>query len=185
MSARLREEYKSKVRGELMKEGNFSTVMAVPTFSKIVINSGVGEATTNKGALDEVSEILTRIVGQKTVITKAKKAVSAFKVREGMEIGVMATLRGDRMWEFLDKLINVVLPRTKDFRGLNPKAFDGVGNYAMGIKEHTVFPEIDTNKVQKIRPLQIIIVTTAKNDQDAKALLTKFGFPFKEDGDRS
>lgn len=180
MAARLKEEYNKRVRPELMKERNFSNIMAVPQLKKIIINAGVGEATTNKVALDEMAEVMTRISGQKVVFTKAKKAVSAFKIREGMDIGVMVTLRGDRMWEFMDKLVNVVLPRTKDFRGISPKAFDGSGNYALGIKEHTVFPEIDSNKVQKIRPLQIVFVTTAKNNEDARALLDKFGFPFSK-----
>lgn len=177
---RLREEYNKRIRPELMKEKGYTNLMAVPTLTKIVINAGVGEATTNKVALEEMTEIITKIAGQKPVLTKSKKAISAFKIREGLEIGVMVTLRGDRMWEFFDKLVNVVLPRTKDFRGLNPKAFDGSGNYALGIREHTVFPEIDPNKVQKIRPLQVVIVTSARNDDDAKTLLDKFGFPFKK-----
>lgn len=180
MSARLKEEFNNRIRKELLTEKGFKNLMEVPTLTKIVVNAGVGEATTNKGALDEMSGIFEQITGQKPVLTKAKKAVSAFKVREGMEVGIMVTLRGDRMWEFMDKLVNVVLPRTKEFRGLNPNAFDGAGNYALGIKEHTVFPEIDTNKVQKIRPLQIIFVTTAKNNDAARAFLDKFGFPFKK-----
>ena len=180
MAARLKEEYNNRIRKELLQEKGFKNLMEVPALKKIVVNAGVGEATTNKGALDEMTAIFEQITGQKPVLTKAKKAVSAFKVREGMEVGIMVTLRGDRMWEFMDKLVNVVLPRTKDFRGLNPNAFDGAGNYALGIKEHTVFPEIDTNKVQKIRPLQIIFVTTAKTNEDARAFLDKFGFPFKK-----
>jgi large subunit ribosomal protein L5 len=178
MAARLKEQYVNTVRPELMKEGNYPNPLSVPVFTKIVVNAGVGEATTNRAALDEMVEIITVITGQKPVINKAKKAISAFKVREGLEIGVTTTLRGDRMWEFLDKLINVVLPRTKDFRGVNPKAMDGAGNYSLGILEHTVFPEIDPNKVAKIRPLQINIVTTAKTNEEAVKLLTKFGFPF-------
>lgn len=178
MAARLKEQYINKIREELLKERGYKNLMEVPTITKIVVNAGVNEATTNKAALDEMAEILGRITGQKAMLTKAKQAIAAFKIREGMEIGTMVTLRGDRMWEFLDKLINVVMPRTKDFRGLNAKAFDGAGNYALGIKEHAVFPEIDSNKVQKIRPLQVIIVTTAKKDEDARALLDKFGFPF-------
>lgn len=177
---RLQEEYNKRIRPELIKEKGYTNLMAVPSLAKIIINAGVGEATTNKVALEEMTEIMTRIAGQKPVLTKSKKAISAFKIREDLEIGVMVTLRGDRMWEFFDKLVNVVLPRTKDFRGLNPKAFDGAGNYALGIREHTVFPEIDPNKVQKIRPLQVVIVTTAKNNKDARGLLDKFGFPFKK-----
>jgi large subunit ribosomal protein L5 len=183
--SRLREEYKEKIRSELLQEDTFSNVMAVPTLQKIVINVGVSEATTNSEALEDVIEILTLISGQKPVVTKAKKAVSSFKVRAGMEIGVMVTLRGDRMWDFFDKLINVVMPRTKDFRGLPVTAFDGAGNYSIGIEDHTVFPEIDANNVRKIRSLQVTIVTTAKEDKPAKMFLDKFGFPFREDVNRS
>jgi large subunit ribosomal protein L5 len=178
MAARLKELYTTQIRAELMKENNYPNVLSVPTLSKIVINAGVGEATTNRAALDDMVEIITNITGQKPVINKAKEAISAFKVREGLEIGVTTTLRGDKMWEFLDKLINVVFPRTKDFRGLNPKAMDGAGNYSIGVTEHTVFPEIDPNKVAKIRPLQIVIVTTARTNEDSVKLLNKFGFPF-------
>jgi large subunit ribosomal protein L5 len=183
--ARLKEEYNKKVKQELLKEGDFSNVMAVPTLEKIVLNVGVSEATTNSEAIDEVVEILTKIAGQKPIVTKAKKAVSAFKVRGGMDIGVAVTLRGDRMWDFFDKLINIVLPRTKDFRGLPATAFDGAGNYSIGLEDHTVFPEIDANQVRKIRSLQVTIVTTAKEDKPAKMFLDKFGFPFREDVDRS
>lgn len=185
MATRLQEEYNKKIKKELMTEGEYKNVMSVPTLSKIVINIGVGEAVNNKQALDDAVEIITLISGQKPLITKAKKAISAFKLREGLEIGVMATLRGDRMWEFFDKLVNVVLPRTKDFRGTSATAFDGAGNYALGIREHMVFPEIDSNKVQKIRSLQVIIVTTAKTDEQAKQLLSKFGFPFVKDVNKS
>lgn len=179
---RLQEQYNKTFKTELMKEGGYSNVMQVPSVTKIVINSGVGEAVNNKGAIDEMVDIIQRITGQKPVVNKAKKAVSAFKLREGLEIGVSTTLRGAKMWEFLDKVINVVLPRTKDFRGLNPKSMDGVGNYSFGITEHTVFPEIDANNVIKIRPLQITIVTSAKNNEEGKRLLDKFGFPFRKDG---
>ena len=183
--ARLREEYNNRIKAELMKEGDFKNVMEVPTLKKIVLNVGAGEAITNKTALEENAKILELISGQKPVINKAKKAVSAFKLREGMDIGVSVTLRGDRMWEFFDKLINIVLPRTKDFRGLSTKAFDGNGNYSLGIEDHTVFIEIDPNNVTKIRSLEITIVTTAKNDKDARLLLDKFGFPFKKNVNRS
>lgn len=182
---RLQELYNKTYRNELMKELSLTNVMAVPTIKKIVINSGVGEATTNSSAIEDVVEILTLISGQKPVVNKAKSAISAFKIREGMEIGVSVTLRGSKMWEFFDKLVNVVFPRTKDFRGVNPKSFDGAGNYSVGILEHTVFPEIDPNRVQKIRPLQITIVTNTKKNEEAKALLDKFGFPFKQDGNKS
>lgn len=183
--ARLRDEYNKKIKQELMTEGGFKNPMEVPILKKIVVNVGAGEAVNNKTAIEEIVEILRLITGQKPLVNKAKKAVSAFKIREGMEIGVSATLRGDRMWEFFDKLVNVVLPRTKDFRGLNPKSFDGAGNYSLGVEDHTVFVEIDPNNVAKIRSLEITIVTTAKNDKDARLLLDKFGFPFKKDVNRS
>jgi large subunit ribosomal protein L5 len=183
--ARLKEQYNKKLRDELLKETELSNIMAIPTLEKIVINVGVSEATTNSEAIDDVIEILTEISGQKPIVTKAKKAVSAFKVREGLEIGVAVTLRGDRMWEFFDKLVNIVLPRTKDFRGLPVTSFDGSGNYSIGIEDHTVFPEIDANKVKKIRSLQVTIVTTAREDKYAKQFLDKFGFPFREDVNRS
>ncbi|HOZ44481.1 MAG TPA: 50S ribosomal protein L5 [Candidatus Dojkabacteria bacterium] len=175
---RLQEEYNKTVSKELMKEQSYSNVMQVPTLKKIVVNVGAGEAVDNKAALDEIVEILTRITGQKPVVNKAKKAVSAFKIRQGMEIGVSVTLRGERMWQFFDKLVNIVLPRTKDFRGLSPRSFDGAGNYSLGIEDHTVFIEIDPNNVSKIRSLEVTIVTSAMNDKDGKALLDKFGFPF-------
>jgi large subunit ribosomal protein L5 len=179
--SRLREEYNNKIREELLKEGKYSNVMAVPTLEKIVINVGASEATTNGEVINELVEILTQISGQKPIVTKAKKAVSSFKLRAGMDIGVAVTLRGNRMWDFFDKLVNVVMPRTKDFRGLAVKSFDGAGNYSIGIEDHTVFPEIDANNVRKIQSLQITIVTTAKKDLDAKMLLDKFGFPFIKD----
>ncbi len=175
---RLQEEYNKTVSKELMKEQSYSNVMQVPTLKKIVVNVGAGEAVDNNAALDEIVEILTRITGQKPVVNKAKQAVSAFKIRQGMEIGVSVTLRGERMWQFFDKLVNIVLPRTKDFRGLSPRSFDGAGNYSLGIEDHTVFIEIDPNNVSKIRSLEVTIVTSAMNDKDGKALLDKFGFPF-------
>jgi large subunit ribosomal protein L5 len=183
--SRLKEEYNNKIKNELLKEGSFLNIMAVPTLEKIVLNVGVSEATTNKEAIEDVVEILTQISGQKPVVTKAKKAVSSFKVREGMDIGVAVTLRGDRMWDFFDKLVNIVMPRTKDFRGLSVSSFDGAGNYSMGIEDHTVFPEIDANNVRKIRSLQVTIVTTAKENKYAKMFLDKFGFPFREDVNKS
>ncbi len=182
---RLLEEYQNRIKKEMMEEQKYANPMQVPTLEKIVINVGAGEAVTNKSAIDEIVELLKNISGQKPVVNKAKKAVSAFKIREGMDIGVSVTLRGDRMWEFFDKLVNVVLPRTKDFRGLNPKSFDGAGNYSLGVEDHTVFVEIDPNNVTKIRSLEITIVTSAKNDKDAKLLLDKFGFPFRKNVNRS
>ena len=182
---RLQEEYKNRISKELMKEQNYDNVMEVSTLKKIVVNVGAGEAVEDKGAMDEIVEILTKITGQKPVINKAKKAVSAFKIRQGMDIGASVTLRGDRMWQFFDKLVNIVLPRTKDFRGLNPKSFDGAGNYSLGIEDHTVFVEIDPNNVTKIRSLEVTIVTTAKDDEGGKALLDKFGFPFRKNVKRS
>ncbi len=182
---RLLDEYNKRIKKELMDENKYQTVMQVPTLKKIVINVGAGESIVNKSAMDEIVEMLTKISGQKPVVNKAKKAVSAFKIREGMEIGVSVTLRGHRMWEFLDKLVNVVLPRTKDFRGLSAKSFDGSGNYTVGIEDHTVFVEIDPNNVTKIRSLEVTLVTTAKNDKDAKLFLDKFGFPFRKDVNKS
>ncbi|NLD25345.1 50S ribosomal protein L5 [Candidatus Dojkabacteria bacterium] len=182
---RLQEEYNKTVSKELMKEQSYSNVMQVPTLKKIVVNVGAGEAVDNKAALDEIVEILTRITGQKPVVNKAKQAVSAFKIRQGMEIGVSVTLRGERMWQFFDKLVNIVLPRTKDFRGLSPRSFDGAGNYSLGIEDHTVFIEIDPNNVSKIRSLEVTIVTSAMNDKNGKALLDKFGFPFTKNVNRS
>ncbi len=185
MASRLKTLYTEQYKKELMKDLGLTNPMSAPEIKKIVINSGVGEAVTNKSAIDEVVEILTLISGQKPVVNKSTKAISAFKLRENMEIGVSVTLRGDIMWEFFDKLINIVFPRTRDFRGVNPKAFDGRGNYSLGVKEHTVFPEIDPNKVQKIRSLQVVIVTNAKDDKKAKALLDKFGFPFAKNVNNS
>lgn len=183
--ARLREEYNNRIKAELMKEGNFTNVMQVPTLKKIVVNVGAGEAISNKAALEEITKMLELISGQKPVVNRAKKAISAFKLREGMEIGVSVTLRGDRMWEFFDKLINIVLPRVKDFRGLSAKSFDKAGNYTMGVEDHTIFVEIDPNNVTKIRGMEITIVTSAQNAKDGKLLLDKFGFPFIKDVNRS
>jgi len=183
--ARLREEYKKTIRKELLKEGKFGNIMAVPTLEKIVLNIGAGDAVDNSAAMEDMVEILTKISGQKPVINKARKAIAAFKIREGMEIGVSVTLRGDRMWDFFDKLVNVVFPRTKDFRGLNPSSLDGSGNYSIGIEDHTVFPEIDPNDTNKIRSLEITIVTTAKENKSGKMFLDKFGFPFKKDVNKS
>lgn len=181
---RLREEYNKKIRAELAKELGYSNLMEAPTLSKVVINVGAGAALTEAEALEDIVDIVTKISGQKPVINKARKAVSSFKVREGMEIGVSVTLRGNRMWEFFDKLVNIVLPRTKDFRGLDVLAFDGAGNYSIGIEDHTVFPEIDANNIRRVRSLQVTLVTTAKDNKSGKAFLDKFGFPFKKDVNR-
>lgn len=183
--ARLREEYNKKMKKEMMKELGHENPMQVPTLEKIVVNIGAGEVVSNSSALEEIVEMLTLITGQKPVVNKAKKAISAFKIRQGQEVGVSVTLRGDRMWEFFDKLVNVVFPRTKDFRGLSPKSFDGAGNYSVGIEDHTVFVEIDANQVSRIRTLQVTIVTTAEDDKEGKLLLDKFGFPFIKDVNRS
>lgn len=178
MAARLKEEYNNRIKAELNKELGCKNMMEVPRLMKITVNSGVGESVSNSAAIGEVVEVLTQITGQKPVVTKSKKAVSGFKLREDMEIGVAVTLRGDRMWHFFDKLVNVTMPRIKDFRGVSPKAFDGRGNYSLGIREHTVFPEIDTNKVQKLRGLQVTFTMKSRSDADSKAFLDKFGFPF-------
>ena len=179
---KLRQEYTNKYRDELKKELGLDSVMAVPSLQRIIVNSGVGEAVDNKQALEDVKEIITLITGQKPVVTQAKKAVASFKIREGNEIGVKVTLRGDRMWDFFDKLINITLPRTKDFRGVSLESFDGSGNYSLGIEDHVVFPEVDPNKVQKIRSLQVTLVISGKSDEASKAFLDKFGFPFSKYG---
>jgi large subunit ribosomal protein L5 len=178
---RLREQYKTKYRGELQKELGLKSVMAVPRLQKIIVNCGVGEAVTNAEALNDVVEILSLITAQKPVLTKAKKAIATFKIRKGDNIGAMVTLRGERMWDFFDKLVNVTFPRIKDFHGFSKKAFDGSGNYSIGIEDHIVFPEVDPNKVQKIRSLQITFVMNG-TDESSKAFLDKFGFPFGKNG---
>lgn len=185
MANRLKEKYDKTLRPELQKELGYKSVMQVPRLLKIVVNSGVGEAVLNGAAINEVAENLGLITGQKPVVTKARRAVSGFKIRENMEIGVAVTLRGERMWNFFDKLISVVFPRTKDFRGISPKSFDGRGNFSLGIREHTVFPEIDSNKVQKLRGLQVTLVFASKSDSDTKLFLDKFGFPFAKNVVRS
>jgi large subunit ribosomal protein L5 len=183
--ARLKEEYNKRIRKELMKEYGYSNCFEVPTLHKIVINVGAGDVLKEADAMEDIISIITQISGQKPVVNKARKAVSSFKLREGMEIGVSVTLRGDRMWEFFDKLVNVVFPRTKDFRGIESVSMDGSGNISIGIQDHTVFPEIDANSIKKVRSLEVTIVTTAYDDKSGKALLDKFGFPFKKDVNRS
>lgn len=176
--ARLRKHYEEVVRPALQEEFNYSNPMELPRLEKVVINMGVGEAVADRKRLDAAVADLTAITGQKPVLTKAKKSVAAFKVREGMNLGCKVTLRRDRMYEFLDRLVSVALPRVRDFRGLNAKSFDGRGNFAMGLKEQIVFPEIDYDKVDTIRGMDIIICTTAKSDAEARALLKGFDLPF-------
>ncbi len=177
---RMKEKYNSKVAKELKDEFNYKSVMQIPKVLKVIINMGVGEAVLNKKVLDSAVKEISQIAGQKAVKTKARKSIAAFKLRAGMEIGAMVTLRGTMMYEFLDRLMNVSLPRVKDFRGLNPNAFDGHGNYSLGITEQIIFPEIDYDKIEKIAGLNIAIVTTAKNDKEARSLLFKLGMPFKK-----
>lgn len=177
---RLKERYENEISKSLMTKFNYSSVMEVPAMEKIVINIGVGDAVSNSKLLDEAVEELTLIAGQKPVITKAKKSIAGFKLREGMPIGCKVTLRGERMYEFADRLINLALPRVRDFRGVNQNSFDGRGNYALGIKEQLIFPEIEYDKVDKVRGMDIIFVTTANTDEEARELLTLFGMPFKK-----
>lgn len=177
---RLKEYYRQTVVPELMKEFRYRNVMQVPRIVKVVLNIGVGEALENAKALDGAVEDLTKIAGQKPVITRAKKAVAAFKLREGRAIGVKVTLRNERMWSFLDRLINVALPRTRDFRGVSGNAFDGRGNYTLGLREQLIFPEIEYDKIDKVRGMEISIVTTAKTDEEGRRLLKLLGMPFRE-----
>lgn len=177
---RIKEVYNNEIVDAMMKKFNYKNKMAVPKIEKIVINMGVGEAKENQKVLDAAVNDLTIIAGQKPIVTKAKKSVAAFKVREGMPIGCKVTLRGSRMYDFADRLINLALPRVRDFRGVNPNAFDGRGNYALGIKEQLIFPEIEYDKVDKVRGMDIIFVTTANTDEEARELLRLFGMPFKK-----
>jgi large subunit ribosomal protein L5 len=178
--ARLREKYKNEIAPALAKEFDIKNPMAIPKIEKIVVNMGLGEASANAKILDVASDELKAITGQKPVITKAKKSIAAFKLRQGMSIGTMVTLRGDRMYEFLDRLISIALPRVRDFRGISGKAFDGRGNYTLGVREQLIFPEIDFNKVDKTRGMNISIVTTAKTDEQARSLLKSMGMPFRQ-----
>ncbi len=175
---RLQEKYLNETAKQLMEQFGYKNVMEIPKIEKVVLNMGVGEAVGNPKVLDAAVNDMTQISGQKPVITKAKKSLAAFKLREGMPIGCKVTLRGNRMYEFLDKLMNVALPRVRDFRGVSPKSFDGRGNYAMGLKEQLIFPEIEYDKIDKLRGMDIIIVTTAKTDEEARALLKLLGMPF-------
>src|SRR5437879_3823561 len=179
MAARLRQHYQKSVVPALTKEFGYKNIMAVPRLDKISVNIGLGEATQNAKLMDGAANELGQIAGQKPVITKAKKSIAAFKLREGMPIGCMVTLRGDRMYEFFDRLVSVTLPRVRDFRGVSPKAFDGRGNYTIGVREQLIFPEIDFNKVDKLRGMNISIVTTARNEGQARALLRSLGMPFR------
>ena len=175
---RLEEKYTKEIKDALMTKYNYKSVMQIPKLDKVVINMGVGDARENSKAVESAANDLGLITGQKPVITKARKSVATFKVREGMNIGCKVTLRGAKMYEFVDRLFNAALPRVRDFRGINPNSFDGRGNYALGIKEQLIFPEIDYDKIDKIRGMDIIFVTTAKTDEEARELLTLMGAPF-------
>jgi len=178
MAARLQEKYLKEITPALIKKFNYKSVMQTPNVEKVVINMGIGDAVQNPKVLDSAVAELEQISGQKAVITRAKKSIAAFKLREGMPIGAKVTLRGERMYHFIDKLFNIVLPRVRDFRGLSNKAFDGRGNYTLGLKEQLVFPEIDYDKVDKLRGMDIVLVTTAKTDEEAHELLEQLGMPF-------
>ena len=177
---RLKTVYTDKIAQDLFSEFGYKSKMQIPKVEKIVVSMGVGEAITNKKLLEAAVEELSLITGQKVLKTKARKSIAGFKIREGQEIGAKVTLRGEKMYEFLDRLINISLPRVKDFRGVNPKAFDGRGNYSLGITEQIIFPEIDYDKIEQINGLNVAIVTTAKTDDEARSLLAKFGMPFSK-----
>lgn len=177
--SRLYDVYKDQVVGELMKQFSYSSVMQVPRLEKLVVNMGLGEAVQNPKAIDSAVADLELISGQKPIVTRAKKSIAQFRLRQGMPIGAKVTLRGERMYYFLDKLMNIALPRVRDFRGVSPKAFDGRGNYTLGLREQLIFPEIEYDKVDKVRGLEVIFVTTANTDEEARALLTLMGMPFR------
>jgi len=177
---RLKETYQNEIVDAMTKKFGYKNVMQVPKLAKIVVNMAIGEAKENSKILDTAMAELETITGQKAVPTKAKKSIANFKLREGMPIGCMVTLRGDKMYEFLDRLVNLALPRVRDFRGVNPNSFDGRGNYALGIKEQLIFPEIEYDKVDKVRGMDVVVVTTAETDEEARELLTQFGMPFKK-----
>ena len=176
--SRLKEQYQNEIIDAMIKKFAYKNIMEVPKLDKVVINMGVGEAKDNAKLLDAAIADMEKITGQKAVVCKAKKSVANFKIREGMPIGCKVTLRGEKMYEFVDRLVNLALPRVRDFRGVNPNAFDGRGNYALGIKEQLIFPEIEYDKVDKVRGMDIIFVTTAKTDEEARELLTQFNMPF-------
>ena len=178
--SRLSDLYNKQIRNEMQEKFGYTNVMDIPKLEKIVINIGVGEATENTKTVDAAASDLEAITGQKPMICKAHKSLAAWKIREGMPLGCMVTLRGERMYEFLDRLINIALPRVRDFRGISSTSFDGRGNYAFGVKEQLIFPEIDFEKIDRVRGMDIIVVTTAKTDEEARELLTKFGMPFKK-----
>jgi large subunit ribosomal protein L5 len=178
--AKLHEIYKDTVVPELFKQFGYTSVMQVPRIVKITLNMGVGEAVADKKILEHAVADLTAISGQKPLVTKARKSVAGFKIREGYPIGAKVTLRGDRMWEFLERLVSIAIPRIRDFRGVNPKSFDGRGNYSMGVREQIIFPEVDYDKVDAVRGLDITITTTARTDDEGRALLAAFNFPFKK-----
>jgi large subunit ribosomal protein L5 len=180
MAARFKEKYEKEIKQALAKELNIDNVMAIPKLEKIVVNMGLGEATQNVKIMDPLVADLASITGQKPVITKAKKSIAAFKLREGMPIGAMVTLRGDTMYEFLDRLISIALPRVRDFRGVSSKSFDGRGNYTLGLRDQLIFAEIDYAKVDKLKGMNVTIVTTAQDDNGARALLRGFGMPFRQ-----
>jgi len=180
MTSRLREKYSKEVIPGLMEKFQYKNIMEVPKLEKVIINMGIGEARDNPKLLESAVQEMTLIAGQKPVVTRAKKSIANFKLREGMPIGVKVTLRGERMYEFLDKLMNIALPRVRDFRGVSPTAFDGRGNFALGIKEQLIFPEIEYDKVESIRGMDIIVVTTAETDEEAKSFLELMGMPFKK-----
>ena len=177
--ARLKEKYNQEIKANLQKKLGLSNAMEVPRIKKITVNMGIGEAVQDKKTIEKAVTDLEKLAGQKVVITRAKKSVASFKIREGMPIGAKVTLRRERMYEFLDRLINVALPRVRDFRGLNSKSFDGNGNYSLGVKEQIIFPEIDYDKIDRVRGMDITIVTSASDDKDGRALLTALGFPFR------
>ena len=179
MSARLREKYQREVIPALTKEFAYKNVMAVPRIEKVVVNMGLGDATANAKVVDVGADELARITGQKPVTRRAKKSIAAFKVRKGMPIGTMVTLRGERMWEFLDRLMSIALPRVRDFKGVSPRGFDGRGNYTLGLRDQLLFPEVDYMKVDKARGMNVSVVTTAKTDEEAKKLLQFIGMPFR------
>lgn len=178
--ARLKEKFNSEIAPALQQKFGYKNIMQIPRLEKVVINMGVGEAISNSKAIDSAVGDLTKIAGQRPVVTKAKKSIAAFKLREGMPIGTKVTLRGDRMYEFVDRLLNVALPRVRDFRGVSAKAFDGRGNYTVGIKEQLIFPEIEYDKIDKLRGMDVVFVTTAKSDEEAREMLRLFGMPFRD-----
>ena len=180
MAARLKERFEKEIKGSLMKEFGFTNPMQVPKLEKVVVNMGLGEAINNGKVLDASVDQLAQITGQKPVVTKARKSIANFKLRQGQSIGAMVTLRGDRAYEFLDRLVSIALPRVRDFKGVSPKAFDGKGNYTLGIREQIIFPEINYDKVEKIKGLNITVVTSARNDEEGRALLRALGMPFRQ-----